>query len=76
MLPHRWISFSGPLSRKYDEPCVMGEESIMSPKSHGTSEVPVQQNLRWNCDYETADRSGPFIFSLPRSAIRVVRLLH
>ena len=28
----------------------------MSPKAHGTSEVPVQKNLRWECDYDTADR--------------------
>jgi len=35
---------------------VMAEESIMSQKTHGTSEKPVQKNLRWNCDYETADR--------------------
>jgi peptide methionine sulfoxide reductase MsrB len=30
--------------------------SIMSRKAHGTSKTPVQKNLRWNCDYETADR--------------------
>lgn len=35
---------------------VVGEESIMKPKKHGTSETPVQKNLRWGCDYETADR--------------------
>ena len=28
----------------------------MSEKAHGTSEEPVQKNLRWNCDFETADR--------------------
>jgi peptide methionine sulfoxide reductase MsrB len=43
-------------SKKYPPPCVMGEESIMSPKAHGTSEVPVQKNLRWGCDNDTADR--------------------
>ena len=41
---------------KYPPPCVMGDEAIMSPKDHGTSAVPVQQNLRWNCDRDTADR--------------------
>lgn len=41
---------------KYAAPCVMGDESIMSQKTHGTSEVPVQKNLRWNCDNEVADR--------------------
>jgi hypothetical protein len=35
---------------------VRAEESVMSPKAHGTSEKPVQKNLRWNCDYQTADR--------------------
>jgi len=28
----------------------------MSPKAHGTSEVPVQDNLRYGCDKATADR--------------------
>lgn len=37
-------------------PCVAGDESIMRQKAHGTSEIPVQQNLRWNCDWNTADR--------------------
>ena len=41
----------------YAEPCVMGDESIMSEKAHGTSDVPVQENLRWNCDQETAGES-------------------
>uniref|UniRef100_A0A7S4S3J0 Uncharacterized protein n=2 Tax=Ditylum brightwellii TaxID=49249 RepID=A0A7S4S3J0_9STRA len=40
----------------YPEPCVMGDESIMSQKAHGTSNVPVQKDLRWSCDYDTADR--------------------
>jgi len=35
---------------------VMGEESIMSKKEHGTSATPVQANLRWKCDNKTADR--------------------
>lgn len=35
---------------------VLCEESVMSQKAHGTSEKPVMKNLRWNCDYETADR--------------------
>jgi peptide methionine sulfoxide reductase MsrB len=28
----------------------------MNRKAHGTSETPVQQNLRWNVDRKTADR--------------------
>ena len=40
----------------FAEPCVIGDESIMSKKAHGTSEVPVQENLRWGCNREVADR--------------------
>jgi hypothetical protein len=47
--------FSGG-SQPYPVPCVMGEESIMSPKAHGTSATPVQSNLRWDCDVKVADR--------------------
>jgi hypothetical protein len=35
---------------------VLAEESVMSEKAHGTSERPVQKDLRWKCDYQTADR--------------------
>jgi hypothetical protein len=35
---------------------VYADESVMSKKAHGTSEKPVQTKLRWNCDFETADR--------------------
>ena len=44
---------SGLQSSKYPILC---DESVMRPKAHGTSEKPVQQNLRWNCDVKTADR--------------------
>mmetsp|Transcript_22187 Transcript_22187/g.51617 ORF Transcript_22187/g.51617 Transcript_22187/m.51617 type:complete len:155 (+) Transcript_22187:76-540(+) len=40
----------------YGGTAVMGEESIMAPKAHGTSAVPVQLNLQWGCDEKTADR--------------------
>ncbi|KAL3761002.1 hypothetical protein ACHAWU_004622 [Discostella pseudostelligera] len=43
-------------SKTFPPPAVMGTESIMSPKAHGTSNVPVQQNLRWSCDRNLADR--------------------
>jgi hypothetical protein len=42
--------------KSFGEPVVMGDESIMSPKKHGTSNTPVQQNLRWDADRKTADR--------------------
>jgi hypothetical protein len=35
---------------------IQGDESIMSEKKHGTSETAVQKDLRWGCDYDTADR--------------------
>lgn len=35
---------------------VLGDESIMCKKKHGTSDTPVQKNLRWGCDWDTADR--------------------
>lgn len=35
---------------------VIADESVMSQKAHGTSEKPVMKNLRWDCDFETADR--------------------
>jgi hypothetical protein len=35
---------------------VRGGEEIMEEKQHGTSEKPVQKDLRWNCDFQTADR--------------------
>ena len=34
----------------FDDPCVMGDEEIMSPKAHGTSATPVMENLRWECE--------------------------
>uniref|UniRef100_A0A7S3DWM7 Peptide-methionine (R)-S-oxide reductase n=1 Tax=Entomoneis paludosa TaxID=265537 RepID=A0A7S3DWM7_9STRA len=35
---------------------IMAEETVMNQKAHGTSDKPVQKELRWNCDYDTADR--------------------
>ena len=32
------------------------DESIMAPKAHGTSDVPVQTGLRWGVDRRKADR--------------------
>uniref|UniRef100_A0A7S4ANY3 Uncharacterized protein n=1 Tax=Pseudo-nitzschia australis TaxID=44445 RepID=A0A7S4ANY3_9STRA len=56
---------SSPLSRLFadaqcTEPCVPGSEAIMKQKAHGTSEYPVQQNLRWEVDWDTADRINNF----------------
>jgi hypothetical protein len=35
---------------------IYAEEAAMAPKAHGTSPAPVQKDLLWDCDYETADR--------------------
>jgi len=35
---------------------VVGPETLMCAKAHGTSATPVQQDLRWGCDWATADR--------------------
>jgi hypothetical protein len=35
---------------------VLGDESIMSEKEHGTTKSPVQKDLRYECDFSTADR--------------------
>jgi len=41
---------------QFGEPVVMGTEEMMSEKEYGTSAVPIQKDLRWKCDVETADR--------------------
>jgi len=53
-------SFSSPLTRatamsasKYPIYC---EEAVMSKKAHGTCDKPVMKNLKWGCDWNTADR--------------------
>jgi hypothetical protein len=39
------------------KPCILGDESIlMKSKEYGTSSVPIQSNLRWNCDNNIANR--------------------
>lgn len=50
---NRLFSSSTTSNSKYP---ILADESIMSKKKHGTSDEPVQTNLRWNCDYDTADR--------------------
>jgi len=36
--------------------CVIGDESLMAPKAHGTSATPVVADLRWGVDRATAER--------------------
>jgi hypothetical protein len=40
----------------FGPPVVMGDESIMSKKEHGTSWTPVQSKLKWGCDVKLADK--------------------
>ena len=35
---------------------VLADDSIMDARLHGTCEQPVQDDLRWGCDNNTADR--------------------
>ena len=35
---------------------ILGDESIMAQKAHGSSDKPAMKNLRWNVDYQTTDR--------------------
>jgi len=56
--PTRARSIRANMLGGFDGPVVMGTEEMMSDKGkgHGTSAVPVQKDLRWKCDVETADR--------------------
>ena len=45
----------GAMKSGFDAPVVMGTEEMMSKKEFGTSAVPIQTDLRWNCDVKTAD---------------------
>lgn len=46
--------------KDYGGDCVMGEESIMAEKEHGTTPKRVQSNLRWSCSDDIADRICSF----------------
>jgi hypothetical protein len=55
ILPHIYNSTTTIMfGKRFGPPVVMGDESIMSAKAHGSSAVPVQTNLRWKCDQKTA----------------------
>lgn len=49
------ISYSK-MSKEFGPPVVMGNEEIMSKKAHGTTEQPVQSNLRWKVDQKVAKK--------------------
>jgi len=46
--------------KSFEAPVVMGDEEIMCKKAHGTSEKPVQPDLRWGCDVKKADEICSF----------------
>ncbi len=48
------VSIAGPYAEAKKP--IYCEDSVMSPRAHGTCEKPVMQKLRWNCDRDTADR--------------------
>jgi len=56
LAPLRLDLLGAMFKKEFGPPVVMGDEEIMSQKEHGTSAVPVQENLRWSCDRDTADR--------------------
>jgi len=60
-------------STKFGPPVVMGDESIMCKKAHGTSATPVQQRLKWGCDTKLADRICNFNRHYAECAHRVHR---
>ena len=47
--PENWNTHAGSYP-------IMGDESLMARKEHGTSHHPVQTDLRYNCDRKVADR--------------------
>merc|ERR1712039_68773 len=44
------------MGKVFGPPVVMGDESIMNAKAHGSSATGVQDELRWGCDVQEADR--------------------
>lgn len=52
----KWLFSRLYKSGRYPSPCVMGDESIISPKKHGRSDAPVPSDLRWGCNSSLADQ--------------------
>jgi peptide methionine sulfoxide reductase MsrB len=50
------VSMGGNVTREYEAPVVMGDESIMEEKAYGTCEHPVQANLRYGCPQDKANQ--------------------
>lgn len=46
--------------KSYGPPIVMGNEKLMKKKAHGSTDKPVQENLRWNVSRKKADKICSF----------------
>lgn len=53
VLPFIVKKSSASASQRYP---IYGDEKIMEPKNHGTSDKAVQNTLKWGCDVKLADR--------------------
>merc|ERR1719506_1516282 len=49
-------AYLGTPTPRWDPPVVRGNEALMREKEHGSSSKPVQQDLRWSCDVDLADK--------------------
>lgn len=50
------IVFDFVRGKQYAPPIVMGTESLMKKKAHGSTEKPVQKGLKWGVDQKKADK--------------------
>jgi hypothetical protein len=57
---HKTMETKSSKSEGTDKLPMVGPDSIMKQKQHGTSNGFVQQNLRWGCDRKLADRICSF----------------
>mmetsp|Transcript_27717 Transcript_27717/g.46850 ORF Transcript_27717/g.46850 Transcript_27717/m.46850 type:complete len:201 (+) Transcript_27717:27-629(+) len=53
--PMRAVSHKVPTSAQGEYP-ILGDESLMKVKAHGSTDTPVQQHLKWGVDRDLADR--------------------
>ena len=60
LTPTTTLTCTQPTPRPNVQLPLVGDESIMSKKAHGTTDRPVQQGLRWGCSQQTADKIVSF----------------
>lgn len=51
-------------AKSFDAPVVLGDESLMSKKAHGTTENPPQKDLLFGVSWKTADKVRFHSFSI------------